>query len=234
MSSLFLSLQGSYKQLQIALFKDKILIDSVLEESSRASAMLIPHLKAILKKNGQSLASLNFVAVDQGPGAFTSLRVMIATVNALSFATKIPVIGIDGLDALAHQTKSMTQSGAEKSYYCALLNAFNQELFFGIYDQNLNLVMPKGYKNVDLLLADIAALDAPVKLVFSGNGTKLFESKIGERFAARAHIESLEVASAEVIGLMALEQWNTKEIDFKNSHKLAPLYMKLQSYAVKT
>ena len=65
MNPIFLSLQGSYKQLQIALFHGITCIDIVLEESSRASAMLIPHIQNILKKHLFVLILLSFVAIAQ-------------------------------------------------------------------------------------------------------------------------------------------------------------------------
>ena len=237
MSSLFFSLQGSYKQLHIVLLNGDILLDSILEESSRASAMLVPHLDSMLKKNGYTLSDLAFIAVDQGPGAFTSLRVMISTVNALGFAAKIPLIGVDGLDALALQTKNQTSIPVSKIYYCILLNAFNQEVFFGIYDAHLLPVMDKGYKNIDELLTLIGALEADATFVFAGNGAKLFAEKIQLVFALRALFAPIEVASAQTIGLSALTQWENKNkcTDTQgHCYKLVPLYMKLQAYAIKT
>lgn len=230
MNPKFISLQGSYKQLQIALYYGKTCIDTVLEESSRASSMLIPHIQNILSKHQYALTDLSFIAVDAGPGAFTSLRVMIATVNALAYATKVPLIGIDGLDALAYQTKQ--QAPVVSGLYCVLLNAFNQEVFFGVYNQNLEPVLAKGYKNIDELLGLISQLDLKDPLIFSGNGTTLFKQKIEAQFGARAQFVVIEVAGVEVIGSMALGLWS-KGIE-EPCYKITPKYMKLQSYAVKT
>lgn len=229
MNPLFLSLQGSYKQLQIALYHGTTCIDTVLEETSRASSMLIPCIQNILKKHQYLLTDLSFIAVDAGPGAFTSLRVTIASVNGLAYAKKIPLIAVDGLDALAMQTK---QQRVTFGLYCILLNAFNQEVFFGIYDQNFKPVLAKGYKNIDELLTLISELNIKEPLLFSGNGTTLFKQKIEAHLGVQVQFVGIEVAGVGVIAMQALEFWN-KGIE-EPCYKITPKYMKLQTYVVKT
>ena len=90
----FLSFQGSYSPFQIALFHGaKCIAQHTLEQ--KPSAHLIPVLQKMLTENNIELSDISFIALDQGPGAFTSLRVTLTTANALSFAKKIPLIGYE-------------------------------------------------------------------------------------------------------------------------------------------
>ena len=107
---LFISIQGSYSQLQLSLFKGNSCLTLISETNKKASSLMVPLIEEMLKQHSLTLCDINFICADQGPGAFTSLRVTIATINGISFAQHIPLIGIDGLDALAQETHKRTHS----------------------------------------------------------------------------------------------------------------------------
>ena len=54
----------------------------------RASAQLLPLIDQLLVQHECELSDLDFIALDQGPGAFTSLRVVLTTINGIAFAQK--------------------------------------------------------------------------------------------------------------------------------------------------
>ena len=113
MDVLFASLQGSYQHFEIAVFKNDVCLEHRIEKKSKASSHFLICFQEILDANNIKPSDLQFIAIDQGPGAFTSLRVTITFVNALAFAQKIPLIGIDGLDALAYETVTRFPEEAE-------------------------------------------------------------------------------------------------------------------------
>jgi tRNA threonylcarbamoyladenosine biosynthesis protein TsaB len=67
----------------------------VLEEeitgARRHAAALLPTIQALLARAGISLAQLEGVAVSDGPGSFTGLRVGAAVAKALSHAQELPL-----------------------------------------------------------------------------------------------------------------------------------------------
>ena len=107
-------------------------VQVIKETNKKASSLLVPYIKQILEKNSLKISDLDFICADQGPGAFTSLRVTIATINGISFASKIPLIGIDGLDALNQETLSdvMLKKQGVPEILIVLLNAYNNEVYF--------------------------------------------------------------------------------------------------------
>jgi len=65
---------------------------------------LLPLVDQALKKNRLKLSDLTGVAVRQGPGGFTSLRIGVTTANVLAYALKLPILGLklqDGYDLAA-------------------------------------------------------------------------------------------------------------------------------------
>ena len=232
----FLSIEGSYSNLEITLFQNQKNIQTLSENNLKASSKLILAIDSILKQNKITLSDLDFIAVNQGPGAFTSLRVVISTVNGISFANKIPLIGIDGLDALSLQTLKefdFINSITKPTMLISLLNAYNNEVYFSvnkIIENELEKIIPNNYKKIDLFLDEISKQFANKKILFTGNGTILHKGLIQEKFGSNAIFQKniLQTPSAKQIGIMALQK-----SDQQKEFKLKPLYLKSQAFIVK-
>jgi tRNA threonylcarbamoyl adenosine modification protein YeaZ len=61
---------------------------------------LLPTLIAFLAEQGASLADLRGIVVGTGPGAFTGLRVGLATAKGLAHGLGLPIVGISTAEAL--------------------------------------------------------------------------------------------------------------------------------------
>ena len=252
----FIALQGSYLKLQLALFDSFNLIQKIEDINKKASSSLIPHLDQILNNNSLSLNDINFICVDQGPGAFTSLRVTISTVNGLGFANKIPLIGIDGLDALSNEAFDVYYKEGKEgaNILVSILNAYNNDVYYSINKisgNNLQLAQefeqPKGYKKIDLLLEDLKTNFKDQKILFVGNAVQLhkelielefgnipFTLRASETSVSKGLLDNLpEISSVQQIAKMGLKKW--QQTDKENyCYKLYPLYLKSQSFAITT
>lgn len=215
----FLSIQNTYTHVEMALFKDSQLINWACEDKLRASKNFVLMIAGLLQDNQIKFSDLSFLAVNQGPGPFTTLRVVIASVNGLSYATKIPLVGIDALDALLFEYKSPTHNNT-----VALLNAFNQDVYFGISKAN-TADHEKGYKNITAFLHELPERIGNESVCFVGNGAELYSREIKALFGSSAYISNPipQTASIQQIGLMGLDQWEKKE---NVVNELYPLYLK--------
>lgn len=135
----------------------------VLEKSLANSLTLL--ISRLLVKAGISLKTIDGFAVGLGPGSFTSLRVGLATVKALSFATGKPVVGVPSLDTLA---RSVKRTGMDA--VCALCDARRNLFYACLYVPALEGLERKS----EYLLApldEILGLCAG-KILFVGDGIK--------------------------------------------------------------
>jgi tRNA threonylcarbamoyladenosine biosynthesis protein TsaB len=221
----FVSIHGAYHQLEISLFLDRLCIDSAISTDARASSSLIPMLDAILKENSLTISDLSFIAIDKGPGAFTSLRVTISTINGIAFDKKIPVIGISGLEAL---NKQVHDKHPRFNFFVALLNAYNNDAYFLVTHNNSKNM---GCQNIDILLNDLKKISENKPILFYGQGSQLYKPKIQALFLDNAVFDNeLQLPSAQTVGIMAYECWTKKE---NIENQIKPLYLKTQHFAIR-
>lgn len=87
---------------------------------------LLPMVSELLEGAGSGWDSLDRIAVGVGPGAFTGLRVGIATAKALARASGIPVVAVSTLQSLALNARSAPES---PRVVAAILDARRGEVF---------------------------------------------------------------------------------------------------------
>lgn len=145
---MYIAIQHTYDTFEIALFIDNKCIATVNEDKRHTSKLFIPLLQQLLSKNAIAFAELSFCAVNCGPGPFSTLRSIIASVNGLHCATNIPLISIDGLEATFLEFYNPAYENT-----IVLLNAFNNESYYAIACSNR--IIATGYKKTELLYQEI-------------------------------------------------------------------------------
>lgn len=235
MPSKFLSIHGSYNCLDVSLFSDKTILESISKSDSRASSSLIPALEYFLQKHNLKFEDLSFIAVDRGPGAFTSLRVTLATVNGIAFDKKIKLVGVNGLEALISQNLGLIQNKA--TIAVALLNAYNNDVYFLISNvlpssDKKFTILDLGCKKIDQLIIQLKNDFENHKIYFCGQGSQLYQNMIIEQLADQAVFpqEIQLFATSESVGLLAYDFWqnNQNVVD-----QIEPIYLKTQYFAIK-
>ncbi|MCZ3388749.1 MAG: tRNA (adenosine(37)-N6)-threonylcarbamoyltransferase complex dimerization subunit type 1 TsaB [Actinomycetia bacterium] len=83
---------------------DEVLGERSHVEPRRHGEVLPVQINEVLHTARVAPADLDAIAVGIGPGAFTGLRVGLATAQALGQALQIPVHGVSTLDVLAYDT----------------------------------------------------------------------------------------------------------------------------------
>ena len=81
---------------EIALLDEKRVIKKKRVKSVRQhSEKLLKSIESILLSAKAQLKDMQGILVVKGPGSFTSLRIGVATANALAFGLSVPIKGIE-------------------------------------------------------------------------------------------------------------------------------------------
>jgi len=226
----FISIHGSYNKLEVALFRDTTCLKVVAKHDIKASSHLIPIIDQVLIDHNLSLADLTFIAVDKGPGAFTSLRVTIATVNGIAFAYHIPLLSVSGLDALWQEVLTFNDPAVGASTVVCLLNAYNEDVYYLI--GKAGATSNVGCRKIEVVCADLRSLGDGHPFIFVGDGVRIYRNVIDQILGAQVQLASpfLSLPSAQQVGLIARNMWVAGQ---RGDLQVMPLYLKTQLFAVK-
>ncbi|MFQ5793263.1 MAG: tRNA (adenosine(37)-N6)-threonylcarbamoyltransferase complex dimerization subunit type 1 TsaB [Acidobacteriota bacterium] len=99
---MLLAIDTATKMLGLALYDGSVLLnESVWYSNNHHTTELAPEVAISLRRAGASHLELTAVAVAQGPGSYTGLRIGMALAKGLSLAHNLPIVGIPTLDILA-------------------------------------------------------------------------------------------------------------------------------------
>lgn len=109
----------------------------VLEEAARVShahgESLLPMVDAVFERAGWRPSDVARWGVGIGPGSFTGVRIAVATVKGIVFATGAQVVGVTSLDAVAH--------GLEGDRVAAVIDAGKGEAFLQVRDGEARVLL---------------------------------------------------------------------------------------------
>jgi tRNA threonylcarbamoyladenosine biosynthesis protein TsaB len=131
-----------------------------LDPSSGSAKTLAPAIGRLLTHLGLLTKDLDAIAVVQGPGSFTGLRVGIATAKAMAYALGIPVVAVDTLDVIAHQVGQI-EDRPRRIELIASVDAFRGQSFWGRYlidGMGYTKVAPTGIEDNEVLASRIDGL----------------------------------------------------------------------------
>ena len=99
---LILAFESSAKAASVALLQDgRLLSQSIQISGLTHSRTLLPMAEDLLKNTGLTLADVDAIAVAQGPGSFTGIRIGVSTVKGLCWGAEKPCVGVSTLEAMA-------------------------------------------------------------------------------------------------------------------------------------
>ncbi len=183
----------------------------VLENGFTHAKQLHTLIDEVLSECGLLPDQLDAVAVSEGPGSFTGLRIGCVAAKGLCFALDIPLIALPTLQILAtpHSKNSMVVS---------LLDARRDEVYAAVYNKGGTL---KGETHAHILTASSFADLAANQVSFVGTGAEktkdLLPSNPNWKFVS-SH------PSATAMPALAFKAFEKKQ--FANIHSFAPAYLK--------
>lgn len=116
----------------VALAKDgkTILCKEMAEEGYSHAERLHVFIEEIIKESGIGFQDISAIAVSQGPGSYTGLRIGVSAAKGLCYALGIPLIAVDTLQILASQAKVST------GLIIPMIDARRMEVYSAIFNPN--------------------------------------------------------------------------------------------------
>ncbi|MFA5090770.1 MAG: tRNA (adenosine(37)-N6)-threonylcarbamoyltransferase complex dimerization subunit type 1 TsaB [Candidatus Omnitrophota bacterium] len=93
------------KFLCVGAYDNGRIYDYNLQAGVRHSSLLVPAIKRITGALGWDLDDIDYFACGIGPGSFTGIRVGMATIKALAWSLRKPLVGVSSLEIIARNFK---------------------------------------------------------------------------------------------------------------------------------
>ena len=166
---LILAFETSAKAASVALHDgQKLLAESYQNTGMTHSQTLMVMAEDALKQCGKTAADVTAVAVAEGPGSFTGVRIGAAAAKGFAWGREIPCYGISTLEAMAHSL------GAFQGYVCPVMDARRAQVYNALFYVNhgeITRVAPDRAIALADLGEELKSLSEPVFLV--GDGSNL-------------------------------------------------------------
>ena len=127
-----LAIDTSCKTAMVSLSENGIVIAAVqLHDNKTHSVKMLPAVEYVLSAAETKFEELGAIAVTTGPGSYTGLRIGVTTAKTLAYTLKIPLLGINTLEALAASCDFGGENG--NSIVCPLIDARNARVYGAVY-----------------------------------------------------------------------------------------------------
>lgn len=134
---LLLGIDTSGKTASAALFDTEsgiFLAQSTLYTQKTHSQVIMPMCREIIAQAGRKISDIGAIAVANGPGSYTGLRIGAAAVKAMCYALGIRCCGVSTLEGLA------CNNLAFRGVICPIMKARGELVYAGIYKSSGGMV----------------------------------------------------------------------------------------------
>jgi len=222
----WLAIDTATPQLGVAVVEGEQLLASYAVVGGHPHAIELPGaVRRVLQAGKTSLEALEGLVIDIGPGSFTGLRIGLAFVKAVAFASKMPVVGVPSLDVLAEQATLGAASAV-----CPIMDAKRQNIYGALYDHADGVLT----KRSDYLLGPIDELLklVPGHAVFIGDGCARYRDQIVAKIpSATFAAPELWLPNPVTLARVGLRRFTEGQRDDPAS--LTPLYLYAQTCQVR-
>lgn len=131
-----LNIETATKNCSVALAQngETILCKEMAEQGFSHAEKLHLFIEEIIKEAGITFSDLSAVAVSQGPGSYTGLRIGVSAAKGLCYALEIPLISVDTLTVLANQLQ------IEKGIIIPMIDARRMEVYSAIFNSKKEMI----------------------------------------------------------------------------------------------
>jgi tRNA threonylcarbamoyladenosine biosynthesis protein TsaB len=102
------------------------------DEKSHATSLTV-FINELLKTNQLKPNDLDAVAISQGPGSYTGLRIGVSVAKGICYALGIKLLAIDTLRAMALMAGEHIGSGFS-GFYCPMIDARRMEVYTALFN----------------------------------------------------------------------------------------------------
>lgn len=209
-----LNIETATKNCSVAIAKDGVVLicKEIAEEGYSHAERLHVFIEESLKEVGITYQDLSAVAVSQGPGSYTGLRIGVSAAKGLCYALSVPLIAVDTLQSLA------AQAHATDGLIIPMIDARRMEVYSAVFSSKLvsqratmaEVITEDSFNNLDEKVYFVGDCNEKCKTVLSKNNFTF--------------LDTIKYPSAREMGKLSFEKY--KISDTVDVAYFEPFYLK--------
>lgn len=136
--ALILSIETSTSVCSVALHEAGKLVAYQMVAIARSHAeSLLTMTTHLLQLSGHTPKDLQSIAISEGPGSYTGLRIGAATATGLCYSLNIPLIAVNTLEAMVYAVQPLNIT---RAFCCPMIDARRMEVYCLVADAANNIL----------------------------------------------------------------------------------------------
>ncbi|MGE7988810.1 tRNA (adenosine(37)-N6)-threonylcarbamoyltransferase complex dimerization subunit type 1 TsaB [Lysinibacillus fusiformis] len=169
---IWLGIETANTPLSIAVVKDgKVVAEMVQNIKLTHSAGAMPAIEEILARIDVKPNDLDAIAVSEGPGSYTGVRIGVTLAKTLAWTLQKPLVGVSSLKTLA------ANAALYSGLICPIFDARRGNVYTAVYQgETLEALVEDHHAHIDDLLVRLKAIEQPI--LFVGTDVDIFWENI--------------------------------------------------------
>ena len=217
---IWLGIDTANTPLSVAIVKDgQLLVEENSAMAVNHSLRAMPAVEELLAKAGITPSEIDAIAVSEGPGSYTGVRIGVTIAKTLAWTLGKPLVGVSSLKALA--TNALFFNGL----ICPIIDARRNNVYAGAYRLDagrLTEVIEDGHYSLEEFIHQLEQQEG--SMLFIGKDTEMHEQQITEQLGERAMIAPLHFNLPRASSLIYMAAQSEQEADV---HAFVPEYRRI-------
>ena len=149
--AVILSIETSTRNCSVALSdNERLLSFREADQGNEHAARIAVFVDEVLRDAGKRCPDIEAVAVGEGPGSYTGLRIGVSMAKGLAYSLERPLIAVSPLQAMAMAAvEKYRQEGGQDAFFCPMTDAGRMGVYAALYDSEGSEVRPIAADIVD-------------------------------------------------------------------------------------
>lgn len=127
-----LAMDTSNQPMSVGLLEDeKVITELTVNVRRNHSVQLMPAIQEVFKQAEWDFSEIDRIAVAEGPGSYTGLRIAVTIAKSLAWTHNIDLVGVSSLKVIAANSGS-----GEADLIVPLFDARRENIYTGLYARN--------------------------------------------------------------------------------------------------
>ena len=215
-----LALETATSSCSAALRVNGEIVERAQVGSNVHSQVLLAMVQELLASASISPQQLDAVAVGQGPGSFTGLRIGVGVGQGLAYGSDCPMIGVSSLAALA-------LAAPEEGVVLAGIDARMGEIYWGEYQKDQSTVKQLGSLKVTApdLLSNELTPDIQGGRQLVGNAWSEYWDKFAVEFK-QTNVPCKHIVFPSAANLLVLAEQKFERQEVESAIEFRPIYVR--------